>query len=311
MIDVTLFGATDLALRVADRLHEMSDVAITACIGAPPVITASFAPAGRPNVRHVDIGRWAEEHSVPHHLYTDRDGMRDFLSVGESDVAVVAGWHYLIPRDCLDRFRTGAIGFHASLLPKFRGAAPLNWAILSGASETGMSMFKLGDGVDDGPLVGQRTVRIGPRATIADLIQSTTDAAVDMLDLLPPYVGGELQPVEQEGRPSYSLHRSASDGRIDWAQPANLIDRLIRAVGAPYPGAFTELDGNDIVIWEAEPLTSHPDVWSLPGGILRLPEISEPLVVTGSGLLKLRRATDREGHDILGELLKSGHRRLG
>lgn len=308
---VVVVGATDLTLAVVEVVAALPDVELVGCIGAPSTIRVSYAPGGRANVRHADLEAWSEARGIAFHRFVDNATLRDALAGWDADLAVVAGWFHLVPRSVRDRFPMGVLGLHASLLPQLRGGAPLNWAILSGATETGISLFVLTDGVDEGPLYGQAHLPIGPRTTIADLVASSTDAGLDLLrDALPRIARGELQPTEQHGVPSYTLHREPDDARIDWRRSAEEIDRLVRAVTRPYPGAIATLDGDELLIWATELPTDLPVVWSEPGGILRLPGQRDPVVVTGDGLLLITDATDRDGTDVMDRLRAASYRRF-
>ena len=309
---VLLIGATDLTARVADTLEAIDEVEIAGLVTAPRTIRASYVPGGRPNVRHVDLRSWADDRSVPIHEYEGPAALREAVAAMGADLAVVAGWYHMVGPSVRALLPLGAVGLHASLLPELRGGAPLSWAILSGAERTGISLFVLTEEADEGPLYGQRVVPITPRTTVTELIEHTTQAGLELLrECLPAIASGALAPYPQEGTPSYCLHRDPADGRIDWTRSAAEIDRLVRAVTHPYPGAWTRLDDREVLVWAAHPLEGGPAVWSVPGGIARLPGVADPVVVTGDGLLVITEASDEDGADVVDLLRKSGHRRLG
>ena len=211
----------------------------------------------------------------------------------------------MVPRKFRDFFHLGAVGFHASLLPQLRRGAPLNWAILCGLEKSGVSMFVLADGVDDGPIYGQRAFNIGPRAMIGELVSKSREQCTALVrELLPSIVAGTLSPTAQVGRPSYALQRQADDGRLDWNASAESIDRLVRAVSRPYPGASTMLDGTAVQIWETALPQTAPPVFGVPGQLVRLQEIANPCVVTGHGLIEICDASMDSETSAL-ELLRS------
>lgn len=311
MTKVVLIGTTDLTRVVAEALMELAPIELVGCVYAPRTIRASYVPDGRPNTRHTDMGRWSGSHGIPSHEYTSIDSLAEFLESTPADLAVVAGWYHMIPRRIRELFRFGAIGLHASLLPEFRGGAPLSWAILSGSDATGISLFQLTDGVDEGLIFGQRSVGIGEDTTVADLIDATTSLGLDLLrTCLPEIAEGRLVGEPQTGRPSYSLHREREDGRIDWREDAVAVHRLIRACTRPYPGAFSTLDDEEIIIWAADLVHDPPVVHSVPGGIARLPGIDGVVITTGCGLVLPLDATNADGEDRLGLLQQSAYRRL-
>ena len=306
---ILLFGATDLSTAVADHL---------VVLGMEPVgvvhvgrsFSISYRPHAATNVRFGDVSAWADQHGVPALHYDGAAGARDFAASVGAEFGLLAGWFHMVPRAVREQFARGCAGLHASLLPKFRGGAPLSWALLAGETTTGVSLFELGDGIDDGPLYGRRTFPIGPRSRIAELVTAAEATALDILsECMPALASGDLVPTPQEGTPSYCLQRFPDDGWIDWHRPAAEIDRLVRAVGRPYPGAFTLFRETAVFVWAAEPLTSF-EVYGIPGQIARLPGEDDPCVVTGDGVLVLRDASDPAGRPLLGDLRKAAHQRF-
>jgi methionyl-tRNA formyltransferase len=176
---------------------------------------------------------------------------------------------------------------------------------------TGVSMLQLEDGIDDGPVYGQKSFPISPRATIAELIAASGHACAALIDeLLPRILSGSARPVAQSGTPSYGLQRRPEDGRIQWSSTAGSIDRLVRAVGRPYPGAFSYLDGQHISIWRTALLSNSPHVFGCPGQIARLPGVEFPCVVTGDGVIAIIEATDPTGLCAIRTLKHANQRRF-
>jgi methionyl-tRNA formyltransferase len=306
---ILLLGGTDLTLAVARRLTE---------IGAKPAgvvhlgetVRISYRPQGLSNVRHADLAGWGVQTATPAISFTDNAAVARFTEEVGADLLIVAGWYHMVPSELRSRFKRGALGFHASLLPALRGGAPLPWAILSGASETGMTLFELGDGIDDGPIYGQRHIAVGPRTTVGDLVAAAEAAALDLVgECLPGIAAGTLAPRAQSGTPSYGLQRAPDDGRLEWRRSAVDLDRLVRAVGKPYPGAFAELGGERITIWRAD-FRDTPAVWGAPGQICRIPEEPDPAVVTADGLLVIREAIDASGDDAMTRLRRAANQRF-
>lgn len=309
LMRVLLLGGTDFTLAIAERLTALG-LGPAGVVHLPETVRISYKPQGMTNVRHADLADWCRDRNVPGVAFTDNAAIAAFAGKVDADLLLVAGWYHMVPAELRTRFPRGALGLHASLLPALRGGAPLNWAILNGLSETGISLFALGDGVDDGPLYGQRRVAIGPRATIGELVTSVEAAAVDLVaECLPAIAAGSLQPKPQSGTPSYGLQRSPDDGRIDWRHPADAIDRLVRAVGRPYPGAFGEFQGERILVWKAEPRTA-PRVLGAPGQVGRIPEEADPIVITGRGMLVIREAAKVSGEDALPLLRRAANQRF-
>jgi methionyl-tRNA formyltransferase len=269
----------------------------------------SYNVRGVDNVRYADLAVWSEAAGIPHRLYEQAATIATFAGEVEADFCLAAGWYHMVPADLRARFPRGVAGLHASLLPRLRGGAPLNWAILSRETEAGITLFALGDGVDDGPIYGQERFPIGPRTTIGELVKSAEEGAVALIErCLPAIAESRISAIPQSGKPTYCLQRTPADGEIQWSRSAESIDRLVRAVGKPYPGAFSWFDGRRIVIWKTDLDDTLPQVWGRPGQIVRLPDISWPVVTTGEGTVVIKDATDEFNVDMLPALRRSGNK---
>ena len=309
-MNIVLFGGTDLTLQIAEALVEL---------GMPPAcvihvgrgFAISYSPGGVKNRKFADMAGWARDRGVEAHEYESVDPTIAILQRLRPEIGIAAGWYHRLPARLRQLFARGVLGIHASLLPKYRGGAPLNWALLQGEGETGVSLFELTDGVDDGPLYGQRRFPIGPRDYIGDLVERANDAAVGLLqESIGGIVDGSLTPKPQVGTPTYCLQRIPEDGIIDWTRPADEIERLVRAVSHPYPGARAVLAGAQFTIWRARSLQAAPMVLGRPGQIARLPEVASPCVVTGRGLLAIEEAAGEDGADFLPAIEKSVQQRF-
>lgn len=304
-----LIGGTDLTVAVADEMSRIGHKPC-ACVGIGSQFKISYAKAPVNNARHGDMGYWADRAGVPYLESTATDEIMAFAIGHKADFCLAAGWYHMIPKRLRDRFPRGVAAIHASLLPQLRGGAPLNWAILSGMTRTGVSLFEMSDGVDDGPLYLQTPFKIDPRATIADLVRETHSATLHLIgQALPGIASGAIAPRAQVGVPSYGLQRASEDGRIDWRASADAIDRLIRAVGRPYPGAIATLEGASVKIWKARP-EAAPVVFGAAGQIAQLPNFATPAAVTGEGLLVIEEATLEDGVDAMPLLMKSNNKRF-
>jgi methionyl-tRNA formyltransferase len=166
----------------------------------------------------------------------------DTLDVGEPDLIFSFYYRSMLPMSVLRRARLGAFNMHGSLLPKFRGRAPLNWAIVKGERETGVTLHEMTEKPDAGRIVDQQAVPIGPDDTAVEVFHRMTDAAEAVLKRsLPALVAGTVQYKPNDlSRGSYYGRRRAEDGRIDWTKSAQEIHNLVRAVAPPFPGAFCD-----------------------------------------------------------------------
>jgi methionyl-tRNA formyltransferase len=164
------------------------------------------------------------------------------LDIGNPDLVFSFYYRSMLPMPLLKRARLGAYNMHGSLLPKFRGRAPLNWAILKGETETGVTLHEMVEKPDAGRIVDQQAVPIGPDENAVAVFHKITDAAEQGLRRsIKDLVAGKakLRPNDLS-KGSYYGRRRPEDGRIDWSKSALEIHNLVRAVAPPFPGAFTE-----------------------------------------------------------------------
>jgi len=207
------------------------------------------------------------------------------LATWEPDVIVVAAFGQILRQDVLDLPPHGCLNVHASLLPRWRGAAPLAAAILAGDEVTGVTIMQMDAGLDAGPTLSQEKVPIRPDDTRATLGERLARLGAELLvDMLPAYLSGNLVPRNQpdEGA-TYARQLRKEDGLLDWSLPAIELDRRIRAF-TPWPGAFTTWHGRTLKVLQATPLpATRQDV--PPGTVVALGDGAA--AVTGSGALSL------------------------
>jgi methionyl-tRNA formyltransferase len=178
------------------------------------------------------------------------------------DLIVVTGWTRLLSSELLAVPRRGCVGFHASLLPRHRGRAPVNWAILRGETETGNTMMFLDAGADTGDIIDQRPVRIEPSDTCATVYDKVGAAGADMLRRqLPALLDGTAprRPQRHDGEAPLPK-RTPAMGITNWNRPARAVHDWVRALTEPYPGAFTFLDDTQVMLWSsAVPPATEPN----------------------------------------------------
>ena len=197
---------------------------------------------------------------------------RTLLREIKPDVMVVAAYGLILPQAILDIPARGCLNIHASLLPRWRGAAPIQHAILAGDRETGVGIMQMEAGLDTGPVLLERSTPIGPEETAGTLTERLAklgaEAAVEALANLKSLVPKPQDPA----RSTYAAKFSRADAVLDWGQPAAVVHRRIRAFN-PTPGAETTLDGQPLKIWEARVVagTGSPgSVLEGPPGSLRI-----------------------------------------
>lgn len=208
----------------------------------------------------------------------------DVLRGWNPDIIVVAAFGQILRQDVLDLPPHGSVNVHASLLPRWRGAAPINAAILHGDEETGVTIMKMDAGLDTGPMLAKRAIRLGPDATAGSVTETLSQLGADLLlETLPRYLTGELTPVSQpdEGM-TYAPMLKKGEGRLDFSRPAAELERRVRAFN-PWPGAFMDFDGTLLKIHRASVIEprGHAGVGE------RLIYGNLPAVGAGSGLFVL------------------------
>ena len=159
-------------------------------------------------------------------------------------------YRHMIPAELLACAKIGALNMHGSLLPKFRGRAPVNWAILQGATETGATLHMMEVKPDAGDIVGQSAVSIGPNETATDVFGKVSQAAITVINqALPELIQGRIpRKPNNLAQGSYFGGRKPADGQILWHQTAQQVHNLVRAVAPPYPGAFTDWQGQRRIV---------------------------------------------------------------
>src|ERR1041384_7526612 len=169
------------------------------------------------------------------------------------DYIIAVKWRTMIPQNVITRARGGLVVFHASLLPKYRGFAPVNWPLINGERETGVTMFYAAEEMDAGDIIDQRARTITDEDDAGTLDCWLNETVEQMLDEnLPRLAAGTAPRIKQDhAQATYTIWRSPEDGRIDWRQPTRSIFNLIRGLTAPYPGAYTLLDGRKLILWSA------------------------------------------------------------
>ena len=205
------------------------------------------------------------------------------------EVIVVVAFGQIIPQSILELPPYGCINVHASLLPKYRGAAPIQWAVIDGEPESGVTIMKMDTGLDTGDMITKVVVPIEKDETGGSLFDKLSEAGAKLLvDTLPSLVDGtavyEKQP--EESPTPYAAMIQKQLGNIDWKRPAVEIERLIRGLN-PWPSAFTKLNGKTLKIWSAQVLNeSEKDAAAVPGTILSA-DAQGLCVKTGQGVLNI------------------------
>lgn len=221
-------------------------------------------------------------------------GVLERIKEAQPEVIVVAAYGKILPEEILNLAPLGCLNIHASLLPQYRGAAPIQWVLLDGQKETGISIMKMEKGLDTGPVLLQKKIAIPEDMDGGGLYQALTHLGAEaLLEALPLWADGKLSAVPQkEEEASYAPRILREHERLDWRQPAQSLVNQIRAMG-PWPGAYAHWQDKEIKIIKAKAISSESLAESTvkeggqPGTILAIPRKQGPVIQTGKGALQL------------------------
>ncbi len=229
---------------------------------------------------------------IPMQSYTmknDEDKKR--IKELDIDVVLVASWQRLVPGWFIEHCKIGVVGSHGSPLgiSKGRGRSPQNWAMMLGCKDFTLSIFWIDVGIDSGNVIDVKSFSY---ADTDDIFTSYIKFGIAMADMMiDSYHNGALRlkngQVQEETECRYLPKRTAEDGMIDWSRPADRIYDFIRALGRPYPGAYTTLNDKKITVWQAKPLQQEMQAAASPGQVLLAFPDGEVLVQCGKGMLVL------------------------
>jgi methionyl-tRNA formyltransferase len=297
---VVFMGSPDFAIPILRALAENFTV-----IG---VVTQPDRPAGRGRkLAAPPVKVLAQDLDIPiiqpQRLHKDPKAMNQ-LRTWNPDVIVVAAFGQILKPEVLDLPPYGCINVHGSLLPRWRGAAPLNAAILHGDTETGITIMKMDAGLDTGPMISQRTIPIKESDTAGSLFDKMANLGADLLiETLPLYLLGDLVPKPQDDtQATYAPMLKKSDGELDFGQPAVDLARKVRAFN-PWPGTYFQWSGAPLKVHAA-----HPVAKSSPGVGVHVIHDQLPAIGTAEGLLVLDQLQPAGKKSMRGDVFLRGVR---
>lgn len=279
---IVFMGTPDFAVPTLRRLHESLNAVVA-------VVTNPDRPKGRgrqkvPSPVKQAADRWG------YTLFQPMSGkdpwLREKLEDLRPDLLVVVAYGQILPPSVLAIPRLGPINVHASLLPRYRGPAPIQWAIINGDRQTGVTTMWMAEGMDTGDLLLQQSVAMAPDETSESLHRKLAETGAELvIDTLDGLASGQLSATPQdESSVTYAPMLKKEDGHIDWTRSAKALDSLIRGVN-PWPGAFTFLSHKRLKIFRAEP--KDVQVQEKPGIVVDgFPGDLE--VAAGKGVLRLK-----------------------
>ena len=292
------FGSPAFAVPSLEAANAIAEVVGVVCQPDKPAGRGLTLTAPAVKVRAQELGLPVVQ---PVKLKTGE--FAEWVRAQRADVALVVAYGRILRRDVLEGPRLGCVNVHASLLPRWRGAAPIQWAIASGDSETGVCLMQMEAGLDTGPVLALRRTPIGPGVTSETLHQRLSELGGALVrEELPRYLAGSLTPHPQPAE-GVTLARMVEkeDGRLDWTRPAAELERRVRAF-VPWPGAWTPLGAELLKVWRAEVVAGS----GTPGTVLSAHGTLD--VASGEGALRLLEVQPEGRRRMTAAEFLSGHR---
>ena len=285
-------GTPDFAVPILDKLINEFNV-----VG---VITQPDRPAGRgQRLIQSPVMEYSSPRKIDVFQPRSVNSPDSLVKIGgwDPEIIIVAAFGQILKPKLLNLPSHGCINVHASLLPRWRGAAPINAAILEGDKHTGVTIMKMAEGLDDGPVLCQKTIPIDPEDTAGTLSDRLSILGAETLvETIPPYLKGETQPIEQDhARATYACRLHKKDGLLNFDQSSTLLARKVRAY-TPWPGSYTYWNEQRLIIHRALSLNvtlAGPGVFTVNEGF--------PAIGTCDGLLVL------ESVQLAGKRVQSGN----
>ena len=249
---IIFMGTPDFAVGTLEALHEAGHE-VTLVVSQPD------KPKGRGHeLQPTPVKAAAERLGLPVFQPVKVREATEVLEQTEADVMVVAAFGQLIPSGILHMKKYGCINVHASLLPKYRGAAPIQWAVIDGEKESGVTIMQMDEGLDTGDMLAKAVVPLDEKETGGSLFDKLSIAGAKLcVETLAKLEKGEITAEKQGESPTaYASMLKKSMGNIDWTKDAVSIERLVRGLN-PWPSAYTTLNGKTMKIWQCDVLPSY------------------------------------------------------
>ena len=282
--------------------HEIGAAALRATLRNQLDVVAVFTHRDDPNEGswYASVARLAAEHGIAVHAPEKLDHPIWIERIKAMKPELLLSFHYrnLIPKSVRALFPAGCLNLHSSLLPKHRGRCPINWVLVHGENETGVTLHHMGDKADTGDIISQRRVAIAAEADARSLTYQLARESEALLDETLPLVksGKASRTPQDESKATVNGRRGAENGEIDWSCSAESIHNLARGVAHPWPGAFTFASGRKFIVWKSAIARGS----GAPGEVLSLNPLS---IACGNGAIEIIQGQSADGLWASGEQL--------
>ncbi|MCW5906552.1 MAG: methionyl-tRNA formyltransferase [Chitinophagales bacterium] len=254
---IVFLGCTKFSEELLATLFDIPQVEVSAIFSIPKTFSISYSKEPVVNTNYADLQTIAEQRGIPFFEVDSVPGKKltDYTSQLQElapDVMLVLGWYYMVPKSVRNIAKAGAWGIHASLLPKYAGGAPLVWAIINGETQTGVTLFKLDNGVDDGDIICQQAFPIEKEDTIKEVYAKATEHSKLLLKQALTNINNVTFTPQDKSKIEVYPQRKPEDGEIDWNWDPERIKNFVRAQTKPYPGAYTIINNKKIILWDID-----------------------------------------------------------
>lgn len=281
-------------------------------VGKGEEIVAVYCPPDMPGGKLDPVKQKALELSIPvrQHKTLKTPAVREEFVALNADLAILAFVPYIVPPPVFSAPRLGSICFHPSLLPKYRGASAINWALIKGEAVTGLTLFWVDEGIDTGPILLQKEVKIDPDDTTGSLYFNKifplgVEAIAEAVDLIK--AGNPPRIAQDESQATYDPPCRDEHGEIDWSKPAQAVYNLIRGCD-PQPGAHTRCNGKRVRIFDTRLLSGDH---SSPAGQVSAIGAEEITIALNGGALRVKRMRGAGGKISAAQFAKEVNLKVG
>lgn len=283
-MNIIFMGTPDFAAAVLKKIIDSKKHTVSL------VVTQPDKPKGRNReLQPSDVKKLAIEEGIPVFQPTKIKTQETFdeLKKYEADIFVVAAYGRIIPKNILELPKYGCINVHASLLPKYRGAAPIQWAVINGDEKSGVCIMQMDEGLDTGDIIAEAELKLDKKETSESLFKKLSVLGADTLvETLEHIEAGGIEPRPQpkDSTTSYARMITKNDGLIDWNESAVKIDRIVRGMNS-WPAAFTYMNGQTVKLWDVDVL--EDDKTEADNGTIIMADKKALIVKAGRGAVKI------------------------